>query len=242
MTRSKRPKKGRMTESEELFHRFCKSQGWRVGRIGAAPGRKVPDFFVRLGNDAGIVVEVKQFDPNTEEREVAEGKGSRVLGGKPGNRVRQVLTKANSQLKSLEGSHPGMVVLQNRTPCSLHDDPYAVLTAMHGMDVVRVPLDPSGGVGSLVRFGRYQQGPEAKLNPERNTSVSCIAVLRELFDGVPVPFGLGGPDPEHDLAVYHNPFAKLPLDPSRLVGSRVTHYRMNEDQSLWEPVPCEPSR
>ena len=159
MTRSKRPKKGRMTESEELFHRFCKSQGWRVGRIGAAPGRTVPDFFVRLGNDAGIVVEVKQFDPNTDEREVAEGKGSRVIGGKPGNRVRQVLTRANSQLKSLEGSHPGMVVLQNRTPCSLHDDPYAVLTAMRGMDVVRVPLDPSGGVGSLVRFGRYQQEP-----------------------------------------------------------------------------------
>ena len=67
--------------------------------------------------------------------------------------------------------------------------------------------------------------------------MSCIAVLRELFDGVPVPFGLGGPDPEHDLAVYHNSFAKHPLDPRLLVGSRVTHYRMKEDQSSWEPHP-----
>ena len=53
MTRSKRAKEGRMTESEELFYRFGKSQGWRVERIDEALGRKVPDFFVRLGNDAG---------------------------------------------------------------------------------------------------------------------------------------------------------------------------------------------
>lgn len=229
-----------MTESEELFCRFGKSQGWRVERIdehSVARGSKVPDFVVRLGDGSGIVVEVKQFDPNPEEREAAQGRGSGVLGGKPGQRLRQVITKANKQLKALGRSDPGMVILYNRTPCSLHDDPYAILTAMRGMDVVRVPLDPSAGPGSLVRFGSYQQGPGAKLNPERNTSVSCIAVLRELFGGVPVPFGLGGPDPEHDLAVYHNPFAKHPLDPNRLVSSRVTHYRMKEDQSLWEPHP-----
>ena len=64
-----------------------------------------------------------------------------------------------------------------------------------------------------------------------------IAVLREFFDGVAIPFGLSGPDPEYALAVYHNPFAKHPLDPGRLVGSRVSHYRMKEDQSSWEPYP-----
>ena len=229
-----------MTESEELFCRFGKSQGWQVERIDEhtlGQGSKVPDFLVRLGDGTGIVVEVKQFDPNPEEREAAQGRGSGVLGGKPGQRLRQVITKANSQLKALGRSDPGMVVLYNRTPCRLHDDPYALLTAMRGIDVLRVPVGSSAGPGSLVRFGRYQQGPDAKLNPERNTSVSCIAVLRELFDGVPVPFGLGGPDPEHDLAVFHSLFAKHPLDPSSTVGSRVTHYRMKEDQSSWEPYP-----
>lgn len=226
-----------MTESEELFCRFGQSQGWPVERIdehSVARGSKRPDFLVRLGDGARIVVEVKQFDPNPEEREAAQGRGSGVLGGKPGQRLRQVITKANKQLKALGRSDPGMVVLYNRTPCSLHDDPYAILTAMRGMHVVRVPVGSSTEPGSLVSFGRYQQGPGAKLNPERNTSVSCIAVLRELFDGVPVPFGLGGPDPEHDLAVYHNPFAKHPMDPSSLVSSRVTHYRMKKDQSSWE--------
>ena len=234
-----------MTESEALFRRFGQSQGWLVERIdehSVAQGSKVPDFLVRLGDGAGIVVEVKQFDPNPEEREAAQGRGSGVLGGKPGQRLRQVITRANKQLKALRRSDPGMVVLYNRTPCSLHDDHYAVFTAMRGMHVVRVPVGSSTEPGSLVSFGRYQQGPEAKLNPERNTSVSCIAVLRELFDGVAVPFGLGGPDPEHALTVYHNPFAKHPLDPSSLVSSRVIHYRMKKNQSSWEPIRCRPPR
>ena len=229
-----------MTESEELFRRFCTSQGWRVEKIdehSVAEGSKVPDFRLQLGDGAGIVVEVKQFDPNPEEREEAQGKGSGVLGGKPGHRLRQVITKANNQLKALGQPDPGMLVVFNRTPCELHDDHYAVLTAMRGIDEVRVPVGSSAGPGTLVRFGRYQQGPDAKLNPERNTSVSCIAVLREFFDGVAIPFGLSGPDPEYALAVYHNLFAKRPLDPSHLVGSRVTHFRMKEDQSSWEPYP-----
>jgi len=226
-----------MTESEELFFRFGKSQGWRVERIdehSVAQGSKVPDFVVGLGDGSGIVVEVKQFDPNREEREAAQGRGSGVLGGKPGQRLRQVISKANKQLKARGPSDPGMLVVYNRTPCTLHDGHYAVLTAMRGLDVIEyyVPTDQ----GSPIPI-RERPGPGKKLTPKMNTSVSCIAVLRELFDGVPVPFGLAGPDPEHDLAVYHNPFAKHPLDPSLLVSSHVTHYRMKDDQSSWEPHP-----
>ena len=152
-----------MTESEELFCRFGKSQGWRVERIDERyvdEGSKVPDFLVRLGSGSGIVVEVKQFDPNPEEREAAQGRGLGVLGGKPGQRLRQVITKANKQLKALGRSDPGMVVPYNRTPCILHDDPYAVLTAMRGMHVVRVPVGSSTEPGSLVSFGRSNKAPK----------------------------------------------------------------------------------
>ncbi len=69
-----------------------------------------------------------------------------------------------------------------------------------------------------------------------NTSVSCIAVLREFFEGAAVPYGLSGPDAEYALTVYHNPHAKHPMDPRRLVGSRVTHW-MREDQYAWAPCP-----
>lgn len=227
-----------MTESEELFCRFGKAQGWRVDGIdehSLGQGSKVPDFLVWLGDGSEIVVEVKQFDPNPAERAAVQGRGSRVMGGKPGQRLREVISKANNQLKALVRSDPGMLVVYNRTPCALHDDPYAVLTAMRGMDVIEchVPADPSSPIVPV----RERPGPGKKLTPDMNTSVSCIAVLSEFFDGVAVPFGLAGPDPEHALAVYHNPFAKHPLDPSRLVDPRVTHYRMKEDQSSWEPHP-----
>lgn len=225
-----------MTESEILFCRFGKSQGWRIERIdehSVAHGSKVPDFLIRLGDGAGVIVEVKQFDPNPEERKAAQGRGSGVLGGKPGQRLRQVITKANEQLKALGQPDPGMVVVYNRTPCSLHDDFYAVLTAMRGLDVIEYHVPAEGSPVPI----RERPGPGKKLTREMNTSVSCIAVLRELFNGLPVPFGLGGPDPEHDLVVYHNPCAKHPLDPSSLIGSRVTHYRMKGDQSTWEPFP-----
>ena len=164
-----------MTESEELFCRFCKSQGWRVERIdehSVPQGSKVPDFHLLVGDGAGIVVEVKQFDPNPEEREAAQGKGSGVLGGKPGQRLREVIPKANNQLKALGRSEPGMLVVYNRTPCALHDDPYAVLTAMRGLDVIEyhVPADP----GSPIVRGRER----LRSRQEADSRHEHIGVLR----------------------------------------------------------------
>ena len=52
-----------------------------------------------------------------------------------------------------------------------------------------------------------------------------------------IPFGLSGPNPHYAMAVYHNSFAKHPLDPELLVSSRVRHYRMSEDEASWEPYP-----
>ena len=108
-----------------------------------AEGSKVPDFRLQLGDGAGIVVEVKQFDPNPEEQEAAQGRGSGVLGGKPGHRPASGDPEGQQSLKALGQSDPGMVVVYNRTPCTLHDDPYAVLTAMRGVDVIEyyVPTD-----------------------------------------------------------------------------------------------------
>lgn len=86
-----------MTESEELFRRFCKSQGWRVERIdehAVAEGSEVPESRLQSGDGTGIVVEVKQFDPNPEEQQAAQGSGSGMLGGKPGHQLRQVIPKS----------------------------------------------------------------------------------------------------------------------------------------------------
>ena len=124
----------------------------------------MPDFRLQLGDSAGIVVEVKQFDPNPEEQEAAQGRGSGVLGGKPGHRLRQVIPKANNQLKALGQSDPGMVVVYNRTPCTLHDDPYAVLTAMRGLDVIEyyVPTDQGSPYRSYPRTTRSRQEADSR--------------------------------------------------------------------------------
>lgn len=227
-----------MTESEELFRRFCKSQGWHLERIdeqSVAQGSRVPDFRLRLEDGAAIVVEVKQFDPNPEEKAAELAEGSGVLGGKPGQRLREVISKANNQLKALRGTDPGMLVVYNRTICELHDDCYAVLTAMRGLDVIeyRVPADQ----GSPIVPVRERSGPGKKLTREMNTSISCIAVLREFFNGDMIPYGMSGPNPEYAMAVYHSPFAKHPLDPELLASSRVRHYRMSADEKSWEPYP-----
>ena len=226
-----------MNESEELFRRFCKSRGWRIARIDAhsmPPGSNVPDFRLRFADSAGIVVEVKQFDPNPEEQEARRRlvAGELVLqGATPGKRLRGVISQANKQLKAFGGSEPGMLVVHNRTVNSQHDHCYSVLTAMRGLDVidVYVPAEP----GSPPVFGTDRPGPGKKLTAEMNTSVSCIAVLREFWSD---SSGMTG-DPEYALDLYHNQFAKRPLDPSHLVGCNVTHYRMNEKQTSWENHP-----
>lgn len=224
------------TESEALFERFSESRGWRVRRIdphAASPGSKVPDFILRPARGVGIVVEVKQFDPNPEEceqdRRSSPGEVA-LYGTTPGKRLRSVISKAAKQLKAFEESLPGMLVVYNRTIVRLHDDRYAVLTAMRGLDVVdvQVPVDPR----SPPVAGPVRPGPGKKLTANMNTWISCIAVLRECWPDSAQETGV----PEHTMTVYHNPFARHPLNPSQLRGKYVTHWRMNAEQSEWQEV------
>ena len=97
---------------------------------------------------------------------------------------------------------------------------------MRGLDVIDVyiPADPR----SHPVFGPDRAWKE--LTADMNTSVSCIAVLRELWsDSARMTGG-----PEDALDVYHNPLAEHPLDPSHLVGRNVTHYRFDEKQTSRE--------
>ena len=121
-----------MNKSEFTFHRFCETQGWQIDRIDESSmpsGTKVPDFILRTECGTRIVVELKQFEPNPEERD----RERRMAAGEvvsyhttPGKRLRGVIRKANAQLKALGGSEPGMLVVHNCTEIPLHDDPHAV--------------------------------------------------------------------------------------------------------------------
>ena len=237
LRKSESTRESRMTESEELFQRFCRSRGWCIQRIdqhSAPHGTQVPDFYLRPARGACVVVEVKQFDPNPEERDHARRQSDGevvVYGTTPGKRLRKAISKADKQLKAFARAEPGILVVYNRTVVRMHDDPYAVLTAMRGLDVidVHVPEDPALPLVS----GPVRAGPGKRMTSDWNTSVSCIAVLREFWAD---PAGTT-PGPEYALVVYHNEFAKHALDPSQLVGDHVTHYRMNEEQTDWQSIP-----
>jgi hypothetical protein len=222
-----------VTESERLFTAFCEKAGIPCVRVATASDaqERRPDYRLtgRLGTE--IVAEVKQFDPSAEERaqiERAKSGESVAMGCVPGARLRQVVDRANAQLKALSrGTKPGILVVYNNVwGMSNYTDSYAVLTAMRGLDVVPVlvPEDPS----IPPTFLDSRPGPKKKLRADANTHISAIAVLFDRLND-----GLG-------LAVYHNRHARLPLEPADIDVDGVVQFRMRADQSGWDEIESAP--
>jgi hypothetical protein len=207
-----------MTESERLFESFCEGHGLTCHRVSTTIKPR-PDYELEIGTQR-LLVEIKQVDPNREERAfmvfLASGGKQVALGGKPGERLRRAICAANTQLKALLAGRlmPTMLVVYNNTPCHLHTQPYAVMTAMRGLDVVPVVV-PSNR-SELPRFGHTRSGPERAMRADANTSTSALAVLSEVDAG------------QFVLAVYHNRYAAAPLEPSLMRLPGVTHLRLPE--------------
>ena len=217
------------TESERLFESFCEAHGVWCRRVTEATEPR-PDYELEIAGQP-VVAEVKQFDPNEEERSAADriARGEVVvLGATPGGRLRRVIGDANGQLRQLlaDRSIPTILVVYNNTECSLHTQPYAVMTAMQGLDVVDVvvPMHP----GEPLRWDAVRSGSGRAMRPDANTSTSAVAVL-VVFN--PKEFG---------LTVYHNRFAACPLDPNLMRFPGVRHFRLpiatNSVDRAWDEV------
>ena len=73
----------RMTESEELFRRFCKSRGWHLERIdeqSVTQGSRVPDF--RLPDWYAVLTDMRGLD--VIEYRVPTDQGSPIVPPLPG--------------------------------------------------------------------------------------------------------------------------------------------------------------
>jgi hypothetical protein len=218
-----------MTASEELFERFAKQTRLRVLRVATAGrlGERRPDYVIRARARRArrLVVEIKEFVPNREEAiAIAEGAQSgrwSMPSVTPGKRIRYAIDSAGPQLRSLAGGkYPTLLILYDALlGRSLHSDPYSVLTAMRGLDVVpvEVPRDPR----ISPTFGAARPGPKKRMTKEHNTSISALALLQEAG-----PKALA-------LMVYHNSFAAVPLRVSDLPRRGVYHFVMKRDQSGW---------
>ena len=77
-----------LTESEALFERFCKANGIPFRRI--VEGASVTADYWMWPNGVEVICEVKQVEPNAEDRKAMEAieRGEvAVTGGTVGNRV-----------------------------------------------------------------------------------------------------------------------------------------------------------
>ncbi len=141
-----------MTQSEQWFEEFCNSVGLKFERIEEGE-LKTPDYFLDVDNQK-IIVEVKEFARNKEEREsdrLLEERGyGEALSNTPGDRVRKKISGASAQIKErTQGIYPSILVLCDiRHGCGQvtgHVDPYNIRVGMYGLEQVHiaVPQDPA---------------------------------------------------------------------------------------------------
>lgn len=199
--------------SEREFEAFCTRRGIPFERIPEA-STKTPDYELLLGS-ARIVVEIKETEPNAEEREsdrllAARGYGT-AIGSTPGDRVRQMIRSCSAQLKAYsKGVDPTLLVVFDRGRVAGHVESYQIRVAMYGLEQIHVAVPPIG-LGRPRAMG-ISHGPKRKMTASDNTSISAIGALV-----------MTGPC-SHRLLVYRNAFARVPLSPSVLLPFGVKHY------------------
>lgn len=201
------------TESELLLEQFCQDVGLLLVPIPteAHAGRRTPDYELALG-ESRVVVEVKQIDPNKEEvkadRAHAASGEQLAFQNTPGSRLRGKISQAAKQLRTrCKHEQPGLVVVYNNVwfrPVLTSD--HNVLAAMYGRLAIRLSVPPTGPTISEPRLGG-----DRSLDPKTNTVVSALGILSQ--------------QQPTELAIYHNEFARAPIDPALFQVARVRQYR-----------------
>ena len=220
-----------MTVSEDLFEKFCRQRRILAIRVPTAHaiGEKRPDYRVRsLRRRARQVhVEVKEIAPTFEEAtEIAKVLSGQVgsFSTEPGAKMRAIIRSAAPQLKAVAELKDPAIVVVNEPSGMLkqHIDPYGILTAMRGLDVVPifVPKDPRISPWC----GKRQAGGKRKMTRTSNTTISAIALLFH--------HGLNATR----LDVFHNRFARCPLRRSDLQGRWIRHFAMTADLTEWRLI------
>jgi hypothetical protein len=187
--------------SEELFEHLCSLH--RIPCIRIETGsRRTPDFELTLDGHR-VICEVKQIDPNREDLDDAKIRGSGDVEGRiVPNRLRTKLKNVSGQLTNTARSgQPTILVVYDNTPLKMYCEHVDVLEAMFGHDSVAIswPTDSSEPLVSKPFFGANKG-----LTPNQNTSVSVLAILD------------GRPGSDLSLRVYHNPHARVVLQPDLL--------------------------
>lgn len=206
------------TLSETIFEQFCNAHRIRYDRVetDSAGGVKTPDYDVFL-DEQKVITEVKQIDPNSEERRLLEQLrvsdwASMEWHGDPAARVRNKISDAMPQISArAEGQYPSILVLYNNTPMTPYNtEPYSVLTALYGREASIIEL--TRDLNQEPRLVDVRFGNKQKVGRDFNTSLSAVAVMYRTDDST------------IKLDVYHNTYARIPLNPERLRHPNVKHF------------------
>jgi hypothetical protein len=205
------------TVSERFFEQFCIENSIHFERIEEEQ-YKTPDYEVYFGKHL-VIAEVKQTDSNEDDLELQKKLHSFGIASgweESGRRVRLKIDSAKKQLKSrAQGRYPTLLVLYNNvTTGSIDLDD--IKTAMYGHEIVRYSL-PEHPDDFSARIDYIGFGSDRKFTPNQNTTFSAIALLYRFGDGSLL------------LSVFHNIYAKKPINPSWLHCDRVKHFTLGSD-------------
>jgi hypothetical protein len=205
------------TESEVLFSRYCRSNGIPCRPIltRSQAAVRTPDYLVRMSQNF-VAVEVKQLDESPFDRDFRDRLQKYGQAGGEGppldKRIREKIHRAVPQLRRLAATRrPALLVIYDNAsffkPGGLE-----IRLAMYGRDHVDISLaeSPKG----LVAILRHRFGAGQKVGPTFNTTLSAVALLSQVPEGTIC------------LSVYHNRYARLPLDPAWLRNPATLHYRL----------------
>ncbi|MCK4873617.1 MAG: hypothetical protein KAS72_12920 [Phycisphaerales bacterium] len=216
------------TKSELLFEELCDGQGLNYARLPELHDRQQPDYELTTRGHR-VVVEVKQIEPNDDDKRFADALRSKGMATQTRNpdtvarRVRKHISQSRSQFKSYLESRPQipavLVVFDNAE--NRYTDPYTIQTALHGWEQVVLEVGGAGHDPVVIDRGFAQRNNKA-LREDINRHLSALATLHECWQL----------DDPHDrflaLQIYHNPFAEVPLNPAWWQGEYVCHFRIEE--------------
>jgi hypothetical protein len=192
------------TDSEDLFELYCVQNDIPYEPVPTKSDerKKTPDYDV-FPNSKKTIVEIKQIDPNPEEKNKFKlFLTQHSVSGQmtPGSRVRSKITKAAPQIcVRSNGIYPSILVLYNNVINCDHTTPYNILVGMYGFETHVLGVSKKIDHSPFLIDKKF--GPKQKMTKNDNTSISAIAVLKKNNE-------------KPDLLIYHNIFAKIPLEPS----------------------------
>ena len=214
------------TESENLFEELCRQHGVECACIPVCADSQQPDYELVLASGQKVIAEIKQIDPNENDRRAIndlKDKGLAMHGDNFAHtvpkRVQNALMKSRRRINPYLDRYPNLpavLVLYDATGTSKYTDPYGVKIAMYGLD--RFVISTSSPY-SIIDCGPV--GHNVAVRDDKNQQLSALATLHKCFS-------MDTGERFLSLLFYHNQFAKHRIEPGWWTGNHIAHYALGE--------------